>query len=103
MRRQQGHGTGDLSVTDRKQMDQQGGAGDAPPRDTTTHTGNADPNRAADLMKDQDQGKAGKANTGGMGTSEGADTDGAGSGGMIEGEDAGGGPAGTGGSSGAAG
>lgn len=89
-------------MTDRKQMNQQGGADDATPRDTTTHTGDADPNQAADMMKDRDQAEAGQGNTGGNSPSEGADTDGAGSGGMVQGEDAGGGPAGTGGSSGAA-
>lgn len=90
-------------MTDRKQMNQQGGAGEDSPRDATTHTGAADPNRAADQMKERDRQSARKSGAGGMSPSEGADTDGAGSGGMVEGEDAGGGPAGTGGSSGAAG
>lgn len=89
--------TSNQDKTDRPEGD----AG-SPSHDTTAHTGSADPNRAADMMKDRDQSESANSNTGGIGMSEGADTDGAGTGGMVEREDAGGGPAGVGGSSGAA-
>lgn len=90
-------------MTDEKKTQQPASAGDASSGDTTTHTGRADPNQAADMMKDKDQTKADKNTMTGASPAEGADTDGAGSGGMVEGKDAGGGPAGAGGSSGSAG
>lgn len=70
-------------------------------RATATHTGSADPDQAADIMKDRDQARSGRTNAGGTVLSDGADTDGAGTGGMAEDKDAGGGSGGESGSSGA--